>query len=554
MPESMPESTSGSMPGLMQDWQLLVSKILVHAEVNHPKREIVSMLPEGGQFRYDYTGLAKRTRQCAQALEHLGIRQGDCVATLAWNTHRHVEAWFGISGMGAITHTVNPRLFPEQLIYIINHAEDKVLFLDITFVPLVEKLAVHLKTVQHYVIMTDAAHMPETSLENVICYEDFIQAENGEYRWPEFDEKQACSLCYTSGTTGNPKGVLYSHRSNYLHTMAALSGDTLGITSTAVILPVVPMFHANAWGIPYAAAGSGAKLVLNGPHHEPDVLHQLIIEEGVSVTAAVPTIWMGMLKFLQSSGKDMGKLTTVTIGGSAAPRSMIEAFQKDYGVRVNHAWGMTETSPLGSIGSENAAVEGLSTEEKLDIQCKQGRAILGAELCIKDDAGNILPRDGATSGRIMVRGAWVVREYFKGDAGTILDDEGWFDTGDVAFFDENGYMQITDRAKDVIKSGGEWISSIDLENAAVSHPSVTEAAVIGVHHPKWDERPLLLVMLEPGASISYAEMNAHLVGKVAKWWLPDDLVVVDAIPHTATGKISKKDLRDQFKDYKLPTA
>jgi len=510
------------------------------------------MLPEGGQFRYDYAAHAVRARKCAQALERLGIGLGDRVATLAWNTHRHMELWFGAAGMGAVCHTVNPRLFPEQLVYIMNHAEDRVLCLDVTFVPLIEQLASELKTIEHYVIMVGRDHMPETSLPNVLSYEELIEAESGDYSWPTFDENTACGLCYTSGTTGNPKGVLYSHRSNFLHTLLALQGDTLSITSKSVILPVVPMFHANAWGIPYAAAGSGAKLVFNGPHHDPETLHGLIMEEGITVTAAVPTVWMGMLKYLEATGKDMGKLKTVTIGGSAVPRVMIDTFQRNYGVRVNHAWGMTETSPLGSLGSENGAVENLSDKEKLDIQCKQGRSVLGVEMTIMDDDGNVLPRDGKSSGHLMVRGPWVIDTYYKGDKKATGTDN-WFDTGDVSCIDEYGYMQITDRAKDVIKSGGEWISSIDLENAAVGHPKVAEAAVIGVYHPKWDERPLMVIVTEKGESVSTEEMHAFLEDKVAKWWLPDDVVTVEEIPHTATGKISKKTLRDQFADYKLPT-
>ena len=542
------------MLGQMQDWPLLVSKFLEHAAVNHPNREILSMLPEGGEFRYDYSRLSVRAKKCSQALARLGVEQGDRVATLAWNTHRHMEIWFGASGMGAVTHTVNPRLFPEQLIYILNHAEDKVLMLDITFVPLIEKVAPMLDTIKHYVIMVGKDHMPETSLVGALSYEELVEAEDGEYEWPTFDENTACSLCYTSGTTGNPKGVLYSHRSNFLHTLLALSGDTLGVGALSTILPVVPMFHANAWGIPYAAAGSGAKLVLNGPHHDPETLHMLMMREGITMTAAVPTVWLGMLKYLEATGKDCGALKIVTIGGSAVPRSMIQAFQEKYGVRVNHAWGMTETSPLGSLGSENAAIMGLSEEEKLDVQCKQGRSVLGVEMCIKNDDDVKLPRDGKSSGRLMVRGPWVVESYYKSEGGNILDEGGWFDTGDVSYIDEYGYMQITDRAKDVIKSGGEWISSIDLENAAVGHPAVAEAAVIGIAHPKWDERPLLVIVLEEGAAVTHAEMLEYLSDKVAKWWLPDDLVYVEELPHTATGKVSKKDLREQFKDYSFPVA
>ena len=540
------------MLGQMQDWPLLVTKFLEHAAINHPTREIFSMLPEGGEFRYDYAAMSVRAKKCAQALERIGVKHGDRVGTLAWNTHRHMEIWFAASGMGGVTHTINPRLFPEQLTYIMNHAEDRVLFLDVTFVPLIEKAAAELKTVEQFIIMVGKDAMPETSLKNAICYEEFIEAENGDYTWPTFDENTACGLCYTSGTTGNPKGVLYSHRSNFLHTLLANSTDTLGISALTTILPVVPMFHANAWGVPYAAAASGAKLVLNGPIHDPETLHMLIEREQVTMAAAVPTVWMGMLKYLKETGKDCVKLTTVTIGGSAVPRSMIKTFQDEYGVRVNHAWGMTESSPLGSLGSENGAIQHLDAEGKLDVQCKQGRPVMCVEMCVKDDDGNMLPRDGESSGRLMIKGPWVVSSYFKAAGGEILDEYGWFDTGDVSCIDEYGYMQITDRAKDVIKSGGEWISSIDLENAAVGHPAVAEAGVIGVYHPKWDERPLLVIVEEEGQSIDKAEMLEYLTGKVAKWWLPDDMQKVEELPHTATGKISKKDLRDQFKGYSFP--
>ena len=539
------------MLGRMQDWPLLVSKILTHAEVNHPKQEIYSKLPEGGDFRYTWADLGVRARKTAQALARLGVQDGDRVGTLAWNTHRHVEIWYAAAGMGAVTHTINPRLFPEQLVYIMNHAEDKVLCLDITFVPLIQKIQPELKTIEKFVVMVGAKDMPEGLGSEWVSYEDVVEAENGEYSWPDMDENTPCGLCYTSGTTGNPKGVLYSHRSNFLHTLLAIAGDTLGITALSKVLPVVPMFHANAWGIPYAAAATGAKLVLNGPHHEPDVLHEMILAEGVNVTAAVPTVWSGMLQYLEKTGKDLGLLKIVTIGGSAVPRSMIQTFQEKYGVRVNHAWGMTEMSPLGSLGSENAAIETLSDEEKLDYQCKQGRPVLGVEMKVVDDDGHELPRDGKSSGNLVVRGPWVVDTYFQTNR-KATDTENWFDTGDVSCIDEKGYMQITDRSKDVIKSGGEWISSIELENAAVDHPDVVEAAVIGVHHPKWDERPLLVLVMQEGKTISHAEMNAYLTDKVAKWWLPDDVQFVDELPHTATGKISKKDLRKTFEDYRFP--
>ncbi|WP_308912028.1 long-chain fatty acid--CoA ligase [Pseudokordiimonas caeni] len=541
------------MLGLMQNWPLLVSKILTHAEINHPKREVISMQPEGGQVRMTWGDVARRSRQCAEALAKLGVKQGDRVATLAWNTNRHVEAWYASSGMGAVNHTINPRLFPEQIVYIANHAEDKVLMFDITFLPLVEKLAPMMKSIEHYIIMVGPEHMPQTSLPNVHSYEALLAAEPGTFEWPELDENTACGLCYTSGTTGHPKGVLYSHRSNFLHTLVCLSTDTLKISAVSTVLPVVPMFHANAWAIPYATAAAGSKLVLNGPHHDPETLHKLIKDEGITVTAAVPTIWNGMLAYIKANNLDMKPLELVTIGGSAVPRSMIETFQKDYGVRVNHAWGMTEMSPLGSVGSENGAIMDLSAEEKLDYQVRQGRPPIGVELCIKDDDGNMLPRDGKTAGRLMARGPWVIDSYYRADE-TALDDGGWFDTGDVAALDPASYIQITDRSKDVIKSGGEWISSIDLENEAVAHPDVTEAAVIGVRHPKWEERPLMIITVKEGKTVSRDNMLEFLDSRCAKWWLPDDVVTVDSIPHTATGKISKKDLREQFKDYQLPTA
>lgn len=541
------------MLGLMQDWPMLVTRMLTHAEVNHGQRELVGLLPEGGTFRYNYIEMAKRSRKCAQALERLGVKFGDRVATLAWNSHRHMEAWYGISGMGAVTHTVNPRLFAEQIVYIMNHAEDVVLMYDITFHPIVEKLKDEMKTVKHFICMVGEKDLPETDM-TVLSYESLLDAEDGDLEWPTFDENTACGLCYTSGTTGNPKGVLYSHRSNFLHSLLALSADALGINSKTCILPVVPMFHANAWGIPYAACAAGAKIAFNGPHHDPETLQKYMIDEGVTFSAAVPTVWMGLLDHLEKNNLDCGKLESVTIGGAACPRFMIQAFQEKYGVRVNHAWGMTETSPLGTVGTENFAIADLNDEERLDYQCKQGRPVFCVELAIKDDEGNSQVRDGETSGRVMVRGPWVIKEYFRGDAGDILDDDGWFDTGDVANIDDKGYMQITDRSKDVIKSGGEWISSIDMENEAAGHPKVKEAAVIGVPHPKWNERPLLIIIPEDGETVTHEDMTEWLTGRIAKWWLPDATELVSEIPHTATGKISKKDLRIQFEGYKLPGA
>ena len=541
------------MLGSMQDWPLLTWRLLGHAAINHPRREIVSLTVEGDEVRSDWQAVAARSRRCAQALAGLGMRRGDRIATLAWNTHRHIECWYGISGMGGVAHTINPRLFDDQIVYIANHAEDRALLFDACFLPLVERLRERLRTIEHYVVLAPRAHMPESELD-LVCYEDLIAAQDGDFAWAEVEETAPSGLCYTSGTTGNPKGVLYSHRSNVLHAFAAAQGDVLGLTSRSVILPVVPMYHANAWGVPYAAAMAGAKVVLAGPHFDAPTLHALIVREGVTVTAAVPTVWLGMLQHLEASGAGLGALQRVMIGGAAAPRSMIEAFERDYGVTVAHAWGMTEMSPIGSVGILCAGGEALPPAERLDLKSKQGRALFGVEMKVQDDAGNELPRDGRSFGHLMVRGPWIVERYFRGDGGEVLDAEGWFDTGDIATIDPQGYMQITDRSKDVIKSGGEWISSIALENAAVGHPAVAEAAVIGLPHPKWDERPLLVLVLKAGASVSKDEMIDYLSARVAKWWLPDDVVVVDELPHTATGKLLKTALREQFHGHTLPTA
>ena len=542
------------MLGKMQDWPLLIWRLIDHAAAAHGRREIVTQTVEGPRHRYTWQDVRHRSKQLAQALAGLGVSAGDRVGTLAWNTHRHLEAWFGIVGLGAVSHTLNPRLFPEQLVYIINHAEDVVLMLDLSFVPLVEKLAPHLKTVKQFVILTDREHMPETSLPGALCYEELIAAEDGAFDWVSMAETDPAGLCYTSGTTGHPKGVLYSHRSTVMHALLISLGDTMGLTSTGVSLPVVPMFHANAWGIPYSAAIVGAKLVLNGPHFDPATLQKLITEEGVTSTAAVPTVWLAMLQHLEKTGTTLEPLDRLVIGGAAAPRSMIEAFENRYGITVCHAWGMTELSPVGTIGTMTAEAAALPRERQVDLKVKQGRAMFGVDLKITDDEGRKLPRDGKSAGHLKVRGPAVVEHYFKGEGGYILDEEGYFDTGDVATLDEMGFIQITDRAKDVIKSGGEWISSIDLENTAVGHPAVAEAAVIGVPHPKWDERPLLIIVRKPDMTVTKEEMLDFLRDKVVKWWLPDDVVFVDEIPHTATGKISKLELRRQFKDYKLPTA
>jgi len=542
------------MKGLMQDWPLRVSAIIDHAARFHGDREIVTRTVEGPITRTTYREVHLRARKVAQALARLGIKEGEVVATMAWNTARHLEAWYGIMGLGAICHTLNPRLFAEQLVYIANHAEDKVIFVDLTFVPVLEAIQDKLPKVKNYVIFTDRAHMPATKLANVLCYEEIVEAENGDFEWAKVDENSACGLCYTSGTTGNPKGVLYSHRSNVLHSMAANVGDALGMKSADVMLPVVPMFHANAWGVAFAAPAVGAKLVMPGANMDGASIYELLDKEEVTVTAAVPTVWLMLLQYLEKTGAMLPALNRVVIGGSAAPRSMIEIFEKKYDVKVFHAWGMTEMSPMGTLGALKAGMEKLPLEKQIDVKVKQGRAIFMVEMKITDDDGKELPSDGKAFGHLMVRGPAIAGAYLKGEGGNILDADGWFDTGDVATIDEQGYMQITDRAKDVIKSGGEWISSIEIENLAVGHPKVTEAAVIGIAHPKWDERPLLIVVPKEGEKPTKEEILHYMEGKIAKWWMPDDVAFVTEIPHTATGKIQKLALREQFKDHKLPTA
>jgi acyl-CoA synthetase (AMP-forming)/AMP-acid ligase II len=542
------------MFGGMQNRPLLISSLIEYAAQYHGEREIVSRTVEGPIHRYDWASAAVRSRKVAQALSKLGVQPGERIATLAWNGFRHLELYYGISGMGAVVHTINPRLFPEQIIYIANHAEDSYLFTDLTFVPLLEKIAGQLKSVKGFVIMTDAAHMPKTSLPNVLCYETLLEGHDGSFAWPVLDERSASALCYTSGTTGNPKGVLYDHRSTILHAMSACMRDTLGLWSGDSILPVVPMFHVNAWGIPYAAAMCGAKLVfpgaaLDGPH-----VCELIESERVTISAGVPTVWLMMLNHLKETGKTLPYMERTVIGGSACSRAMMEAFENTYDVRVIHAWGMTETSPIGTLGTLKPAQQGKPLSETIGYKLKQGRGVYGVDLKLEDDDGKLLPRDGKAFGHLKVRGPWVVSQYFKGEGGQILDADGYFDTGDVATIDPEGFMQITDRAKDVIKSGGEWISSIEIENIASGHPAVAEAAVIGMPHPKWDERPLLVVIRRPGAEVTREELLTFLTGKIAKWWMPDDVVFVTEIPHTATGKISKRLLRDKFGDYKWPGA
>jgi len=542
------------MLGLMQDWPLLVHKIIDHAALYHGNREVVTRSVEGPIVRTNYREIAQRSRRVAKALDRFGVQLGDRVATLAWNTHRHIEAWYGIAGIGAIYHTLNPRLFPDQLAWIANHAEDRVLFFDTTFTKLVEALAAQVPSIKLFVALTDRAHLPEAKIPNLVAYEDFIGAVDDDFAWKEFDEHTACGLCYTSGTTGNPKGVLYSHRSNVLHAMMAGHVDAQAISNNDTVLPVVPMFHANAWAIAFSAPIAGAKLVLPGAKLDGDSICELLTNERVTMTAAVPTVWLALLQYLEKTGKMLPDLTRVLIGGSACPRSMIETFEKKYEVQVIHAWGMTEMSPLGTMGTLKYGLDELPYDKQLDYKCKQGHAPFGVEMKIVDDENNELPRDGKAFGRLKVRGPAVAKGYFRGEGAGAFDAEGWFDTGDVATLDPEGYMTITDRAKDVIKSGGEWISSIEIENIAVGHPAVAEAAVIGVRHPKWDERPLLIIVLKPHQKAARDDILQYLNGKIAKWWMPDDVVFVDEIPHTATGKIQKITLRERFAAYRLPTA
>jgi len=546
------------MQGLMMDVPLLISSLIKQADRYHGDTEIVSRLVEGGIHRYTYRDVNRRARQLARALTELGVKMGDRVGTVAWNGYRHLEAFYGISGMGAVMHTINPRLFPEQIAYIANHAEDSYVLFDLTFVPLIEKLAPACKSVRGWVLMTDKAHMPQTGIPNLLCYEDLVGAQTGDYEWPEFDERTASSLCYTSGTTGNPKGVLYSHRSTVLHAYAAALPDALDVSARDVMLPVVPMFHANAWALPYSCALVGAKMVLPGAQLDGKSLFELFESERVTVSAGVPTVWLALLQHMTQNKLKFSTMNRTVIGGSACPPAMIKSFQDEYGVQVLHAWGMTEMSPIGTVSTLKSKHLPLPKEQRYALQNKQGRTVYGVDMKIVDDAGKELPWDGKAFGNLLVRGPWICKGYFKDEGGNPLrlDENGkpWFPTGDVATVDTDGYMQITDRAKDVIKSGGEWISSIDLENAAVAHPAVAEAAVIGVVHPKWDERPLLIVVKKKDAQVTREDLIRFFEGRVAKWWIPDDVVFVDQLPHTATGKLLKTKLRDEFKGYKLPTA
>jgi fatty-acyl-CoA synthase len=545
-----------SLMGQMMRMPMLISSLLVHAARHSADTEIVSKRVEGDVHRYTYKDAELRSRKLAQALARLGCVAGDRVATLAWNGYRHFEIYYGASGSELVCHTINPRLFPEQIAWIAGDAADKVLCFDLNFLPLIEKLAPAMPSIQHYVLMTDRAHMPEASkIANLLCYEELVEAENGNYAWPEFDENTASSICYTSGTTGNPKGAVYSHRSSVLHAYAAALPDAMCCASSDTILPVVPMFHVNAWGLPYSAPLVGARLVFPGPHLDGKSLHELFENERVTFSAGVPTVWLGVINHMKNNGLKLSTLRRTVIGGSACPPAMMRTLEDDFNVEVIHAWGMTELSPLGTLSKLKAKHADLPAVDRHRLLEKQGRSIYGIDMCIVGNDGQPLPWDGRASGDLLVRGGWVISSYFnKADESPLREVNGqaWFPTGDVATIDADGFMQITDRSKDVIKSGGEWISSIDLENVAMAHPAVMEAAAISCYHPKWDERPLLVVVRRPGKELTREEMLAFYDGRIAKWQIPDDVVFVDDIPHTATGKMLKAKLREQFKDHKLP--
>ena len=541
------------MLGLMQSHELLISSLLVFAERHHGEGEIVSRRVEGDIHRTTYKDMGVRARKVANAIEGIKLGFSDRVATLAWNGYRHLELYFGVSGSGRVLHTLNPRLHPDQVVWIANHAEDQVLCFDMTFLPIVQAVHSRCTTIKHYVALCDADKLPaDTGIPNLLSYEAWIGEQSDQYQWPTFDENSASSMCYTSGTTGNPKAALYSHRSTMLHALAGALPDALSMSSRDTVLPVVPMFHVNAWGLPYSAAMTGAKLVFPGPAMDGKSIYELIEGEKVNFAAGVPTVWQMMLGHMQANKLRFSTLKLTVIGGSACPPAMISAFNDDYGVEVLHAWGMTEMSPLGTVCTLKNKHLTLDADAKMKIRLKQGRAVFGVDIKIVDpDTGRDLPWDGKAFGDLYVRGPWIISEYFKHEGGDVLTD-GWFHTGDVATIDPDGYMQITDRSKDVIKSGGEWISSIDVENIAMAHPAVAMAACIGMKHPKWDERPIIAVLKKPGVEVTREDILAFFEGKTAKWQIPDDVVFVDAIPLGATGKMQKSKLRELLKDYRLP--
>lgn len=548
------------MQALMMNSQLMISSILRHADKNFPDTEIVSVTADNPRHRHTFKDFANRSRQLANALAGLGAKFGDRIGTLAWNDYRHLELYYGVSGSGMVCHTINPKLFPEQINYIINHAEDRFIFVDLLVVPLLEALKEHLTKVEGFIILTDEAHMPKSSLPNVMCYETLLSQQPTTFEWPEFDENTASAMCYTSGTTGNPKGVVYSHRSTLLHALGGSMPDVVAASYKETTLPIVPMFHVNAWGAPYASLMVGTKMVMPGPKMaDGEALQNLIETEKVTFSSGVPTIWLGLLDYLEKTGKTIPTLSRVSVGGAACPRTVIERFKYQHNVEVIQGWGMTETSPLGTIFCKKSGMENITDQELIDLQCLQGRGVFGIEMRIVDENNQELPWDGVAFGALKVRGPWVASGYYglsqePGSEGCPVDEHGWFDTGDVATISPQGYMQITDRTKDVIKSGGEWVSSIEIENAAVSHPDIAEAAAIGRYHPKWTERPLLVVIKQANAELTSQQVLSFLQDKLHKWSMPDDVVFVDELPHTATGKLNKLALRKTFEDYQFPVA
>lgn len=542
------------MQALMMQTPLLIQSLARHAERNHARQEVVSVTADHERHRYTFAECFARARRVSNLLDALGAGADARIATMAWNDFRHLELYWGVSSTGRVLHTINPRLFSEQLAYIINHAEDEYVFFDVAFTKALEEVAEQCPGVRGYIAMTSPGHMPDSSLPNLSCYETLLAAHSDEYEWPEFDENTASSLCYTSGTTGHPKGVLYSHRSTVLHSYGMALPDATGLSAMDVILPVVPMFHVNAWGYPYGGMMVGAKLVFPGPKlSQPELLVDLVNDEGVTIAGGVPTVWLPLLEYLRKSGRSLAPMNRTVIGGSACPVSMMEEFRDKHGVEVLHGWGMTEMSPLGVANRANARTAGLEGAALRAQIAKQGRPIPGVELKIVDDEDRELPWDGEATGRLKVRGPWVCRAYYRlDDADDAHDENGWFDTGDVASIDDEGYMKITDRSKDVIKSGGEWISSIDLENVAMAHPDVRECAVVGLHHPKWQERPLLVVVAAEGATPDREAILAWFDGKIAKWWTPNDVVFLDELPHGATGKVNKVALRESLSEYRFP--
>ncbi|CBL44766.1 AMP-dependent synthetase and ligase [gamma proteobacterium HdN1] len=544
------------MSGSLMQGPLLISDLLTHAETFHSHGEIVSRTVEGPIHRYTYKDASQRAKQLANLLESLGVQHGDRVASLAWNGYRHYELYFAVSGMGAIMHTINPRLFPEQIEYILQHAEDKLLCVDLSFLPIVQRLLPQLPHLERIIVLTDDAHMPADAQQTLskgnhppICYESELAKHNAEYEWPRFSDDAGAVLCYTSGTTGKPKGVLYSHRSQILHAYASVQPDAMNLSSHSCVLPVVPMFHVSAWGVPYSCTLTGAKMVFPGARMDGAALAELIEDEKADFLLGVPTVWLGLLDYLRQNDKKLHTVQRVVVGGSAAPLAMIKEFQEVHDVFLIHAWGMTEMSPLGTLCTPTARLLSLPLDQRYQYQRKQGRPVFGVALKIVDAKGEALPHDGSTFGRLMVKGPWVIERYYRSDASAL--ENGWFDTGDVATIDPEGYMQIVDRTKDVIKSGGEWISSIELENIAVGHPDVQEACVVGVPHPKWDERPLLLVIAKPNHQPTRESLLQYFEGKVAKWWIPDDAIVVKELPHTATGKLLKISVRETHQKHYL---